>query len=65
MIPGFSLNWRRTSPMTTCAAFPTALMASALKTNTSVAPSSPPTNTGTRVRSTLMCWPVIFATSSR
>jgi hypothetical protein len=54
MMPGLSLNCRRTSVMTLCAARPTAWIASALNTNTSVAPSSPPTNTGTRVRSTPM-----------
>ena len=54
------MNCRRTSEMTTWAAWPTALIASALKTKTSVAPIRLPTNTGTRVRSTDIGARVIF-----
>ncbi len=57
MMPAISRNWRRTSTTTDWAAFCTALMVKAEKTNVSMAPMNRPTSTVGLVR-------VKFSTSS-
>ena len=53
MIPGSAWNWRRTSSITVWAARLTARMASALKRNTSIAPSNAAVKIGTLPISTM------------
>src|SRR2546429_3670374 len=64
-MPGSAWNWRRTSWMTLTAALVTALIASAENQNTSMAPSSPPTNTSGLEISTEASGEPSAATSSR
>ena len=64
-MPGSALNCRRTSSITVTAALLTALIASAENQNTSIAPSSPPTNTSGLEMSTPESGEPSAATSSR
>ena len=50
MMPGISLNWRRTSTTMDWAAFCTALMVKAVNTKVSMAPMKVPTSTVGLVR---------------
>ena len=64
MMPGISLNWRRTSTTMDWAAFCTAFMVSAVKTKVSMAPMKRPTRTVGLVRvkfriSSVLSWTML------